>query len=434
MLVVSKFGGSSVCDASQFKNVKNIISSNPLRRVVVVSALGKRNKEDNKITDLLYLLSAHIKYRINADHIWKLIYDRYEEINQTLNLNVDLNREFEIIKAYLKDNFDEAYLISRGEYLTALLMSKYLGYGFVDSAELFYFDYDKKIDLNLSKTAVLNAVQKNDAIVVPGFYGRSPNGKIHLFSRGGSDVTGAYLSAFLNASKYENFTDVSGILMADPKIIDNPKRIKTINYEELRELSYMGASVLHEETILPLFDTNIPIEILNTNKPLDEGTIITKTTNDNSSLITGIAGKKNYLSITVSKERQADKLKVMSGVLNILDRYNVIIEHLPTSIDSFSAIVLADSVSERIYEIIKEVKGIEGVTDVSIDDDIALIAVVGRNMVTKSGISGKIFGTVGLANVNIKMITQGAKELTIIMGVANKDFEKAIRVIYDNVN
>jgi aspartate kinase len=222
--------------------------------------------------------------------------------------------------------------------------------------------------------------------------------------------------------------------MADPKIIDNPKRIKTINYEELRELSYMGASVLHEETILPLFDTNIPIEILNTNKPDEEGTIITKTANDNSSLITGIAGKKNYLSITVGKERQADKLKVMSSVLNILDKYNVIIEHLPTSIDSFSAIVLADSVSERIFEIIKEVKGIEGVTDVSIDDDIALIAVVGRNMVTKTGISGKIFGTVGLANINIKMITQGAKELTIIMGVANKDFEKAIRVIYDNVN
>lgn len=434
MLVVSKFGGSSVCNVNQFNNVKKIISSNPLRRVVVVSALGKRNKDDNKVTDLLYLLSAHIKYRINADHIWEQIYNRYEEINQSLCLNVDLKREFETIKACINENFDEAYLISRGEYLTALLMSVHLGYSFVDSAELFYFDYDKKIDVNLSKEAVKNAIDKNHSIVVPGFYGRTPNGKIHLFSRGGSDVTGAYLSAFLNASKYENFTDVSGILMADPKIINNPKRIKTINYEELRELSYMGASVLHEETILPLFDTDIPIEILNTNSPLDEGTVITKCANDSSCLITGIAGKKNYLSITVGKERQADKLKIMSSVLNVLEKFNVVIEHIPTSIDSFSAIVLGSSVSERIYEIIKEIKEISGVTDVSVDDDIALIAVVGRNMVTKSGISGRIFGTVGLANINIKMITQGAKELTIIMGVANKDFEKAIKVIYDNVN
>ena len=434
MLVVSKFGGSSVCDADQFNNVKKIIASNPLRRVVVVSALGKRNSDDNKITDLLYLLSAHIKYKINADHIWDLIYTRYEEINKKLNLNVDLLSEFKIIKERVKENYDEAYLISRGEYLAALLMSAHLGYSFVDASELFYFGYDKKINNYLSKEAINNAVNKYGSIVVPGFYGVGPNGKIHLFSRGGSDVTGAYLSAFLNASKYENFTDVSGILMADPKIIKNPKRIKTINYEELRELSYMGASVLHEETILPLFDTNIPIEILNTNAPNDEGTIITKTSADTSCLITGIAGKKNYLSITVGKEKSTDKLKVMSSVLSVLEKYNVVIEHIPTSIDSFSAIVEGSSVSERIYEIIKEVKQITGVTDVSIDDDIALVAVVGRNMVTKSGISGKIFGTIGMANINIKMITQGAKELTIIIGVSNKDFENTIRVIYDNVN
>ena len=434
MLVVSKFGGSSVCDFKQFNNVKKIIESNPLRRVVVVSALGKRFKGDNKITDLLYLLSAHIKYHINADHIWDLIYKRYDEINQSLNLNIDLNKEFEIIKNKLNDNFDESYLISRGEYLSALLMSAHLGYKFVDSYDLFYFGYDKNLNKSLSKEAVINAFSKYEKIVVPGFYGRGPNGQIHLFSRGGSDVTGAYLSAFLNASKYENFTDVTGILMADPKIIDKPKRIKTINYEELRELSYMGASVLHEETILPLFDTNIPIEILNTNAPDEEGTVITKTASDTSSLVTGIAGKKNYLSITVGKERHVDKLKVMSSVLSILEKYNVVIEHLPTSIDSFSMIVERSSVDECIYEIIREIKGVTGVIDVSIDDDIALVAVVGRNMVTKPGISGKIFGIVGMANINIKMITQGAKELTIIMGVANKDFEKTISQIYNNVN
>ena len=313
-------------------------------------------------------------------------------------------------------------------------MSAHLGYKFVDSYDLFYFGYDKNLNKSLSKEAVINAFSKYEKIVVPGFYGRGPNGQIHLFSRGGSDVTGAYLSAFLNASKYENFTDVTGILMADPKIIDKPKRIKTINYEELRELSYMGASVLHEETILPLFDTNIPIEILNTNAPDEEGTVITKTASDTSSLVTGIAGKKNYLSITVGKERHVDKLKVMSSVLSILEKYNVVIEHLPTSIDSFSMIVERSSVDECIYEIIREIKGVTGVIDVSIDDDIALVAVVGRNMVTKPGISGKIFGIVGMANINIKMITQGAKELTIIMGVANKDFEKTISQIYNNVN
>lgn len=434
MLIVSKFGGSSVCDAQQFNNVKSIISGNPLRRVVVVSALGKRNSNDNKVTDLLYLLSAHIKYKINADHIWELIFNRYDEINRTLNLNIDLNREFEIIKARINENFDEAYLISRGEYLSALLMSAHLGYTFVDSYDLLYFDYDKNINNELSFNAVNNALQKHSAIVVPGFYGRGPNGKIHLFSRGGSDVTGAYLSAFLNASKYENFTDVTGILMADPKIIKNPKKIKTITYEELRELSYMGASVLHEETILPLFDTDIPIEILNTNEPDKEGTIITKHSYDTSNLITGISGKKNYLSITVSKERSADKLKVMSCVMKVLEKYNVIVEHIPTSIDSFSLIVEGKSIAERIYEIIKEINSISGVTDVNIDDDIALVAIIGRNMVTKSGISGKIFGTVGIANINIKMITQGAKELTIIIGISNKDFEKTIQVLYDNVN
>lgn len=434
MLIVSKFGGSSVCDYKQFNNVKNIISNNPLRRVVVVSALGKRFKEDNKITDLLYLLSAHIKYNINADHIWELIYQRYEEINQTLRLGVDLLKEFDIIKKKVKEHFDEAYLISRGEYLTALLMSVHLGYEFVDSYDLFYFGYDKNINNELSIEAVNNAVKKFEKIVVPGFYGRGPNGKIHLFSRGGSDVTGAYLSAFLNASKYENFTDVPGFLMADPKIISSPKKIKTINYEELRELSYMGASVLHEETILPLFDTKIPIEILNTNSPDETGTTITKDSTDSSNLITGIVGKKNYLSITISKEKQIDKLKVMISVLALLEKYNVVIEHLPTSIDSFSVIVERKSIDDVIYDIIKEIREISGVIDVVIDDDIALVAVVGRNMATKPGISGKIFGIVGMANINIKMISQGAKELTIIIGVSNKDFEKTITEIYNKLN
>jgi len=434
MVIVSKFGGTSCSCAEQFRKVKDIVLSNPLRKVVVVSALGKRNKEDNKITDLLYLLGAHIKYGVDASHIWKLIYDRYNEIKIELNLSLDLDKEFSIIKKNVKENFDEAYLVSRGEYLCAKLMSEYLGYTFVDAMDLFCYGFDKELEKETTKKNVREAYGKYDKIIVPGFYGKNPNGKVHLFTRGGSDVTGALLAAFLNAKKYENFTDVTGILVADPKIIESPKKIKYINYEELRELSYMGASVLHEETILPLFNLDIPIEILNTNAPNEEGTIITKNANDDSNLITGIAGKKNYFSITIGKEKQIDKILVMSNVLNILKKHHISVEHIPTSIDSFSIIVERKQIENSIYEVMGAIKNIEGVTDVILDDDISLVAVVGRNMVTKPGISGMIFGLVGQANINIKMITQGAKELTIIMGVSNNDFEKTIKEIYAKVN
>ena len=434
MLYVSKFGGSSVCNGAMFDKVKKIISNNPNRKIVVVSALGKRDPDDEKVTDLLYLLSAFIKIGIKADDIWKKIYERYEEINLDLNLGLNLELEFKNIRKKVEEDFDEAYLISRGEYLSAKLMSVHLGYTFVDSADLLYFNYDKKINEEKSREAILDVFNKYNKIVVPGFYGVKPNGKVHLFSRGGSDLTGAYLAAYANADKYENFTDVSGILMASPNVVYKPKKIDMINYEELRELSYLGASILHEETILPLFDTNIPIEVLNTFKPDEEGTLIVKEATDTSNIITGIAGKSYYLSITICKYREANKLKVMNQVFQILENYDAIIEHVPTSIDSFTIILERKGVFDKIYKILEEIMAVDGVSDVLFDDDIALVAVVGRNMVTKPGISGRIFGIVGSAGINIKMITQGAKELTIIMAVSNKDLGKTIVEIYDKLN
>ena len=432
MLVVSKFGGSSLANAAQFAKVKKIIDDDSLRKVVVVSAIGKEDKTDNKITDLLYLLSAHIRYGVDGSHLWEQIYNRYNKVKTDLGLSLDLEKEFIEIKNKLSQFYDESYLVSRGEYLSAKLMSEYLGYEFVDASKLFVFDYHGKIDLKKTNANINYYIKPHHKVVVPGFYGINPDGSIKLFSRGGSDVTGALLAAGLKASKYENFTDVDGILMADPKIINSPKQIQELNYDELRELSYMGASVIHEDTLFPVIEDNIPIHILNTNNPFGNGTIICKKASNQEQVITGITGKKNYHSLTVLKAKQADKLAIICDVLNIFKRYNIIVEHMPTSIDSFS-IVFEECPSDKLFVIISEIKGLENVIDVSVDNDIALVAIVGRNMVTKPGISGKIFGILGEANINIKMIAQGALELTIIIGVSNDNFNQTIQELYKNL-
>ena len=432
MLVVSKFGGSSLANATQFAKVKKIIDHDSLRKVVVVSAIGKEDKTDNKITDLLYLLSAHIRYGVDGSHLWEQIYNRYNKVKTDLGLSLDLEKEFIEIKNKLRQFYDESYLVSRGEYLSAKLMSEYLDYEFVDASKLFVFDYHGKIDLKKTNANINYYIKPHHKVVVPGFYGINPDGSIKLFSRGGSDVTGALLAAGLKASKYENFTDVDGILMADPKIINSPKQIQELNYDELRELSYMGASVIHEDTLFPVIEDNIPIHILNTNNPFGNGTIICKKASNQEQVITGITGKKNYHSLTVLKAKQADKLAIICDVLNIFKRYNIIVEHMPTSIDSFS-IVFEECPSDKLFVIISEIKGLENVIDVSVDNDIALVAIVGRNMVTKPGISGKIFGILGEANINIKMIAQGALELTIIIGVSNDNFNQTIQELYKNL-
>jgi aspartate kinase len=295
MQKVVKFGGSSLADSNQFKKVKSIIESDESRKIVVVSALGKRNKQDYKITDLLYLTAAHLKYGVDEQQVFSIVKERYFEVLNDLGLNIDLENEFNIIEKEFSKNIDEEYLVSRGEFLAAKLMANFLGYTFVDAKELIFFDYDGNINESKTYDALQEVLKVYKRIVVPGFYGTYPDGKIHLLSRGGSDVTGSILAKASSATIYENWTDVSGFLVTDPRIVQDPKQIKEISYDELRELSYMGANVLHEDTIFPVQELDIPINVRKTNRPLDDGTMITSNPTDTKEIITGIAGKKDYL-------------------------------------------------------------------------------------------------------------------------------------------
>lgn len=431
MLKVVKFGGSSLASSSQFQKVKKIIEQDQSRKIVVVSAMGKTDKNDHKITDLLYLTAAHLKYGVDASSVFDIIKNKYLTARDELGLKTNLEEEFDKLQNSFCKNIDEEMLVSRGEYFAAMLMADYLGYYFVDSKDYILFNYDGTVNEVKTKDAIRSLVSVHKKVVFPGFYGSYPDGTIHLLSRGGSDVTGSIIASSISADIYENWTDVSGFLVTDPKIISNPKQIKEISYEELRELSYMGANVLHEDTIFPVLDLEIPINIRNTNRPDDEGTIITSNPKDASQIITGIAGKKDYQSITIIKNAKSEKIKVMKQVLDVCDKYNVNVEHIPSSIDTFSLIVESKSIQKRIYEVISEIKAIQEVQNVIIDSDIALIAVVGRNMATKPGISAKIFSIFGENKINVKVIAQASQELSIIVGVENKDFEKAITSIYN---
>ena len=433
MITVAKFGGSSVASSEQFTKVKNIITSDPKRKIVVVSAPGKRFKADNKVTDLLYLLWSHIKFGVDASKIIDDIKGRYQEIKDELNLSVDVNAEFDNILKDVKNGAGEEYLVSRGEFLCAKLMASYLGFAFVDSAEVVKFNYDGILNEEQTAEAIKSKFEEVGAMVVPGFYGAYPSGEIKLFSRGGSDVSGSIMAMAISAEKYENWTDVSGVLVADPRIVENPARIEEVTYDELRELSYMGASVLHEESVFPVRELNIPIYILNTNKPDEKGTKICKESNVNDRFVTGIAGKKNFNVFNVTKSVNSDKLSVISDVLQEFKRFGVKVEHIHTSVDTFSIIVNAKDVDKTVYDLLSELKRVKGVVAVDVDNDLALVAVVGRNMVLKPGISARIFSIFGKNNINVKTISQGTKEINIIVGVQNADFEKAIRAVYSEV-
>ena len=433
MQKVVKFGGSSLANASQFSKVKSIIESDKSRNIVVVSALGKRNKDDHKITDLLYLTCAHLKYNVDAKSVFDIVKNRYLEVRNELGLKTNLEEEFIEIESKFSKNVDEEYVVSRGEYLASKLMADYLGFEFIDAKDLIFFDYDGTIDESKIKEKASELFKFKKGIVVPGFYGSYPDGSIHLLSRGGSDVTGSILSSASNCDIYENWTDVSGFLVTDPRIVENPKQIKEISYEELRELSYMGANVLHEDTLFPVQELEIPINIRNTNRPNDEGTIITSKCTDNSQIITGIAGKQDYESITIIKKQKTEKIKVMREVLEVLAKFKVNVEHIPSSIDTFSLIIESKQLSKRLYEIIAEIKKINDVQDVLVDNDVALIAIVGRNMATKPGMSAKVFSILGENKINIKVIAQASQELSIIVGVENNQFKNAIKAIYESL-
>ena len=432
MLVVTKFGGSSLSCATQFAKVKKIVESDAKRKIVVVSALGKRDSSDTKITDLLYILHAHIKYGVPYEDIWEMLKSRFLTIKEELGLHYAIEDDLAALKTELNKTISEDYLVSRGEYLTAKLMSSYLGYQFVDAKDLICFNYDGKIDYNLTEKKVRLAFSEYGVLVVPGFYGAYPNGSIKLLSRGGSDVTGSILAKCLNVSLYENWTDVPGILAADPRIIDHPRAIKEITYEELRELSYMGANVLHEETVFPVQSLNIPINLKNTNDPDNPGTLIKNVCEDTSDIITGLAGKKEFVSFNITKDHMSNEVGFLRKALTIFEKYHVSVDHIPSGIDTFSVIVSTANIEKCQFEIITDLKAELG-AEVSLDSDIALIAVVGRNMARKSGICGSIFQTLGEENISVKLLAQGPSELNIIIGVSQKDYEKTLKSLYKNL-
>ena len=419
-----------MADSAQFKKIKDIVLSDEARKVIVVSAPGKRFSGDNKITDLLFLIYSHVKYGVDPSAIFDMFSSRFCEISGTLHLKFDLNAELEAIRNSLSKDMSEDFLVSRGEYLTAKLMAENLGYEFVDSAEVIVFDYNGKINYARSGEKLIEKFEKYGRIVVPGFYGAYPNGMVKLFSRGGSDITGSVLSKLLKADLYENWTDVSGVMIADPHLVPDTLRVKEITYDELRELSYMGASVLHEETIFPVKDADIPINIRNTEFPSDEGTMILSKCSDNKQIITGITGKKGFSSITVLKNNSAKKIRVLMDVLSVLRKYRLNVEHIPTGIDTISIIIEKEQARHDIIEVLEEIKQVDGVTSVLYDDDIALLGIVGRNMVGYRGVAGAIFSALAENAVNVKAMAQGSLELSIVIGVSNEDFEKSIRAIY----
>ena len=435
MLKVTKFGGSSMADAGQYQKVRDIVLSDPSRKVVVVSAAGKRSSADHKITDLLYLCHAHTQYGVDCSLIFEMITSRYLQIRQELGLELDLETEFAALKARLdakKVSQDE--LVSRGEYFSAKLMAAYLGFKFVDAADWIRFNLDGTVDKRATYEA-FRRVAKGSGVVTPGFYGVMPNGEIKTFTRGGSDITGALAAAALNANVYENWTDVSGILMADPRIVENPQTIPEVTYDELRELSYSGAQVLHEGTIFPVREKKIPLNIRNTNDPDHPGTIIQEkflTNRDPERFITGITGKKNFSIVHLSKRGLSNEVGLLRRILSIYERHNISVVYVPNGIDNVSIVVETDDIESCRYALLAEVQQEIKPDTLTVFDEISVVAAVGRQMANRPGISGKIFAALGSSDINIRFITQSPDELNIIFGVENKDFNKAIQVLYNS--
>ena len=436
MLKVLKFGGSSMADARQFEKVKSIVQADPARRVVIVSAAGKRFSDDHKLTDLLYLCHAHLKYGVSCDNVFDMIRSRYMEIRDDLGLQTDLETELDALRRKMDKGISQDELVSRGEYFAAQLMADYLGYDFLDSELWLKFNLDGTVDQETSYEALSRAASGR-RVVIPGFYGTMPDGTIKTFTRGGSDITGALAAAALNADVYENWTDVSGILMADPRIVSDPLPIERITYSELRELSYIGAQVLHEGTIFPVREKNIPLNIRNTNQPDHPGTMIRESFDEleeskDSSFITGIAGRKDFSVITITKNGMSNEVGTLRRILEILEKYQLVVEYLPSGIDSVSLVVAADKLRPCQYQILGEIQKNLKPDTIHVTEDMAIVAAVGRKMAFKPGISGKIFAALGENGINIRMITQGPEELNIIVGVDNKDFAGAIRVLYNS--
>lgn len=433
---VAKFGGSSVADGIQLTKTKEIIREDPDRKYIVVSAPGKRYEGDNKITDILYLCKTHIEHNLPYDQLFQVVVDRYMAVEINLGVKVDLLKYFEEIRENLRKNPSADYVASRGEYLNAVLVAAFLEYDFVDTANLIKFDEKGRLLTEETDKALAEELAKHERAVLPGFYGSTPDGEIKTFSRGGSDITGALVARAVRADVYENWTDVSGFLMADPRIVENPKQIRAISYKELRELSYMGASVLHEDAIYPARMANVPINIRNTNQPEDPGTFITAEVSEDYSseqnhIITGIAGSRDFTVVALYKNMMSSERGFVRKILDILDDYDINFEHLPSGIDTVSVVMANKSINGRLDEVLDEFRTRLRPDSIDVFEDMALIATVGHGMSYRQGVSAKLFEALAAAGVNIRMIEQGSSEMNIIVGVENKDFEKAIRAIYE---
>ena len=430
---VAKFGGSSLADAGQFKKVTDIIKKEKSRRYIVVSAPGKRSSDDIKVTDMLYSCYEAAKKGENVDLLFGKIIERYNGIIRELGIrDWSLDDEFAFIKSSLLHKAGRDYVASRGEYLNALILAKYIGYDFIDAADIIFFADDGSFDSEYTNKVVKGILSQHERVIIPGFYGSMPNGTIKTFSRGGSDITGSIIARGVQADLYENWTDVSGFLMADPRIIENPKVIDVITYRELRELSYMGATVLHEDSIFPVRFAGIPINIRNTNHPEDDGTMIVPSASTKASpdIITGIAGKKGFSVITLEKDMMNAELGFGRRVLEVLEKEEISFEHLPSSIDTMSVIVNTHLLEGKRDRIITAMcKAVEP-DSIRIEDELALVAVVGRRMVSAKGTASKMLSAVADAGINIRLIDQGSSEMNIIIAVEEKDFEKALGAIY----
>jgi aspartate kinase len=429
---VVKFGGSSLASAEQFRKVGEIIQSDPERRFVVPSAPGKRSKNDTKVTDMLYDCYARAEEGEEFAKELSAIQARYDEIIKGLSLNLSLAEEFKIIEENFRNHAGKDYAASRGEYLNGIIMAAFLGFRFIDAAEVIFFDEDGSLDTAKTDKVMSARLAGEEGAVIPGFYGAMPDGRIRTFSRGGSDITGSIVASVVHAEVYENWTDVSGFLIADPRIIPNPAGIETITYKELRELSYMGATVLHEEAIFPVRKEGIPINIRNTNAPADKGTWIVESTCQKSKyVITGIAGKKGFCSVNIEKDRMNSEIGFGRKVLQAFEDSGISFEHVPSGIDTMTVFVHQDEFMDKEQKVVSAIHRLAHPDTIDIESDLALIAVVGRGMKSTRGTAGRIFSALAHANVNVKMIDQGSSELNIIIGVRNEDFETAIRAIYN---
>ena len=432
---VVKFGGSSLADAEHFRQVAAIVKADPERRYVVPSAPGKREKSDTKVTDMLYRCYDLIKSRSSMESIdacYNEIRARYTSIIADLGLDYDINGELDYVKNAMLHAAGRGYAASRGEYLNALILAKYLGFDFIDAENVIFFKDNGTLDEEKTNAELSAELDKHKYAVIPGFYGGTPNGTVKTFSRGGSDITGSIVAKAAKADLYENWTDVSGFMMADPRIIDDPCIIKEITYRELRELSYMGATVLHEDAVFPVRSAGIPINIRNTNRPEDEGTMIVSHSlgYDSEHVITGIAGKKGFSVLTIEKDSMNTEVGFGRKVLEVFEDNEISFEHLPSGIDTMSVVVASSTLDDRREKVMNAIVRAVRPDSVFIEDGLALVAVVGRGMVKAKGTSARVCDALARADINIRIIDQGSSELNIIVGVDEDEYEDALRAIY----